>query len=188
LNNISGFIRTFVCVPLPDEVKLKAAEYISFLGRPGSYKWVTAEQMHITLRFLGDSEPSQIQKIDTALSFIGGVGEFDITLSGCGGFPNMSSPKVLWLGVEKGASSLEKLALRVEGAARNADFAPETRKFRAHLTLARGKSGAALPDELAEMLQSPPSLSWRCRSFILMKSVLAGSGAIHTPLREYQLG
>jgi 2'-5' RNA ligase len=189
LNDIGGFIRTFVCVSPPDEVKLEITEYISLLKRSGhSYRWAAAEQMHITLRFLGEAEPSQVQKIDTALSSIGGVSEFDIALSGAGGFPDMSRPKVLWLRVGEGASSLEKLALRVEGAAKNADFAPETRKFRAHLTLARVKAGAPLPDKLAEMLQNTPSLSWRCRNFILMKSVLAEGGALHIPLREYPLG
>jgi 2'-5' RNA ligase len=188
-----NFIRSFVCVRPPADVACDIARWISGLGRFRDYRWVSREQIHITLRFLGEAEPSLVQKMDTALSQIGGVGEFGVRLSGSGGFPSVSSPRVLWLGVTDGADDLARLASRVERAARNADFAPDPKSggagknFKAHLTLARSKTGTPLPKGLALALRDGPAFSWRCRSFILMKSVLEPEGAVHTPMREYPL-
>ncbi|MDR3254336.1 MAG: RNA 2',3'-cyclic phosphodiesterase [Synergistaceae bacterium] len=185
------FIRSFVCVKPPRDVGEAISSWIAGLGCFGNYRWVSREQIHITLRFLGEAEPSLAQKMDTALSFIGGLDEFDVALAGSGGFPNMSRPRALWLAVADGAGDLSKLASRVEQAARSSGFAPNPqsgRKFNAHLTIARARSDAPPLEDLVRELKSAPSFSWRCRSFLLMKSTLTPEGAIHTPLREYPLG
>ncbi|MDR1943633.1 MAG: RNA 2',3'-cyclic phosphodiesterase [Synergistaceae bacterium] len=181
------YIRTFVCVCPTPESSLEISNFVVSLRRFDGFRWATPEQIHITLRFLGEAEPSLVQKMDTALSGIGGMRSFKIALGETGGFPNISCPKALWLGVSEGGAELAKLAAKVERAARLADFAPERRKFKAHLTIARARRDDAMSDDLARELQRAPSPSWECSSFVLMKSDLTPEGAVYTPLREYPL-
>jgi 2'-5' RNA ligase len=181
------YIRTFVCVCPTPEAALEISDFAGSLRRFGGFRWVAPGQIHITLRFLGEAEPSLVQKMDTALSGIGGMRSFKITLGEAGGFPNISCPKALWLGVSEGGAELAKLAAKIEHAARLSDFAPERKKYKAHLTIARARQGDAMSDDLARELQRAPSLSWECRSFVLMKSDLTPTGAVYTPLREYLL-
>lgn len=182
------YMRTFVCVS-PDEAS--TAALASFMARlrdfPG-YKWVAPENMHLTLLFLGESDVSQVQRMDSNLDRLGGVRPFGIKLSGAGAFPNLSAPKTMWLGVREGAPELEKLAAKVAQAAKNSGYPQERKKFKAHLTIARTRGdGGAMPPELKKILDEAPELSWRCESFTLMKSQLTPKGPIYTRIREYGL-
>jgi 2'-5' RNA ligase len=180
-------IRTFVCVCPAPEARDEIEAFLSDLRRFEGFKRVAPGQIHITLRFLGDAAPSLVTKMDTALSGIGGMRRFRISLAESGAFPNMSRPKIFWLGIRDGAQSLAKLASKLERTARNSGFAADLRKFTPHLTIGRACQDGALSRELAEALLKAPSPSWECASFVLMKSVLAPGGAIYTPLREYPL-
>jgi 2'-5' RNA ligase len=180
-------IRSFVCVSPPPDVLEDIAGFLRGLRRFKGFKWVAPGQVHFTLRFLGDAAPSLLMKMDTALSGLGGMRRFKISLGGAGAFPGMTRPKLLWLGAGDGARELSKLASRLEQAARNSGFAPDGRKFTPHLSIGRSRLNGAMSDELAEELKKVPSPSWDCASFVLMKSVLTPEGPIYTPIREYPL-
>lgn len=179
--------RAFLCV-VPDGAAVEALR--GWLGRLrafGDYKWVAPEQVHITLKFLGDATADLLQKLDSNLSRSGAARSFPIRVSGAGAFPNLTRPKAIWLGVRSGADGLERLAKSAEQASRNAGFPQEKRKFKAHLTIARARAERAMPDELTHLLGEGPTLSWMCRGYVLMKSVLTPQGPVYTPLREYAI-
>lgn len=182
------YMRTFVCVS-PDAVCVAAlSTYMSELRACAGYedyKWVAPENAHITLRFLGETEPAAAQKMDSNLARLGGIRPFEIRVAGAGGFPDLAFPRAIWLGVRVGAPALEKLALKVEQAAKSAGFPPEKRRFKAHLTLARARAGARLTADLAEALTRAPELVWRMDSFSLTKSELTPKGPVYTALRRY---
>ncbi|MDR1516029.1 MAG: RNA 2',3'-cyclic phosphodiesterase [Synergistaceae bacterium] len=183
-------IRSFVCVCPTREAWDETAVFLNDLRRFEGFKWIAPEQIHITLRFLGDAAPSLVTKMDTALSGIGGMRRFRVSLAGAGAFPNLTRPKILWLGIDDGAPHLTRLASKLEQAARNSGFTADLRKFTPHLTIGRAnQNGAlsALSPELAGALREAPSPSWECASFVLMRSVLRPGGAIYTPIREYPL-
>jgi 2'-5' RNA ligase len=180
-------VRSFICVCPPPEVLDGVAGFINGLRRFKGFKWITPEQIHITLRFLGEAVPSLVMKMDTALSGTGGMRKFKISIDSCGAFPSLARPKVLWLGIGCGAQELAKLASKLEQAARNSGFPPDERKFTPHLSIGRSRVEGAMSDELAEELKKAPPLSWDCGSFVLMKSVLQPSGPIYSPLAEYPL-
>lgn len=188
MNENTTYIRSFVCAVPPASAVAGLADYLEGLKRFGDFKWVGSEAIHVTLRFLGESVPEQIQKIETALSRIGGLRPFDVVFEGAEAFPGMERPRVLWLGMREGAEAMEKLAKRVEQAARNADFAPERKRFRGHLTLARAREEGPLSEVLHDALGKAPSIRWRCEEFLLMKSVLTPAGPVYTPLGRYALG
>ncbi len=179
-------MRTFVCAS-PDEASSRTLA--AFMGRlcafPG-YKWVAPENLHVTLLFLGESDALQVQRVDSGLARLGGLRPFGIKISGAGGFPDLSRPRTIWLGVREGAGELEKLAAKVAQAARGAGFAADGKKFKAHLTVARARGdGGPLPPEVVAELDDAPTVSWTCDRFTLMKSVLTPKGPIYTPIRTY---
>lgn len=181
-------IRAFVCVAPPAEVVAAIGAFIASLRSFRAFRWVGGEQIHVTLKFLGESDAGAIQSLDTNLARLGGVRPFDVCLGGAGAFPNLSRPRVVWLGIGAGGEQLAKLASRVEQAAKSASYEPEKRKFQPHLTLGRARGEPAEVPGLAEALSRAPELSWRCDRFILMKSALTPQGPIYTPIQTYPLG
>lgn len=186
-------IRAFVCVAPPAEVVAGMEKFLAglrALSPHGGYKWVGREQLHLTLRFLGEAPESKVSAMDRALRLLKTPGPFEVEIAGAGGFPNLNRPRVLWMGVSQGADALARLASLVEDAAVSAGYERETRKFRAHLTLARAREESPIPENLREALTDAtklPAFFWRCESFILMRSELTRSGPIYTPLGEYEL-
>lgn len=180
--------RVFVCVQPPREIVSGIGEFLRTLERFTSFRWVKADRVHVTLKFLGESEIGAIQAMDTNLSRIGGIGAFEAEIDTAGAFPSLSRPRVVWLGVGKGAEDMKRLASRVDRAAVNSGYDAEKRAFQPHLTLGRAKGDGSGDDVFKEALCAAPKLSWSCDAFTLMKSVLTPQGPIYTPIRSYRLG
>ena len=111
-------------------------------------KWAEPENLHLTLRYAGDIDNRKAADFAEELSYIR-VPVFDLKLAGLGAFGG-NDPHTIWAGVE-GGDALEQLARANERAARNVGLAPETRKFKAHITLARLRG--ARPVEVARVLE-----------------------------------
>ncbi|MDR1917238.1 MAG: RNA 2',3'-cyclic phosphodiesterase [Synergistaceae bacterium] len=187
MNKDVGVIRTFVCT-IPDAASVsEIGEFIERIRGFREYKCVSLEQIHITLKFLGNTSLEQAQRLDTNLSRLGALRPFWVKIYHAGAFPNMSRPKSLWLGIRDGGDSLEKLASLVDKAAQKSGFAPERRRFKAHITVARARTEGELSEEMSNVLTCAPTPSWLVESFILMKSVLTPQGPVYTPLGEYPL-
>ena len=192
--NVAGqAIRAFLCVPVSGDGMDEIAGFIGGLKKFTGFKWAARDTLHITLKFLGEARPEQITRLDTNLSRIGGIRPFKIALSDVGAFPNLSSPRALWIGVGEGSEELSKLAASVDKAALASGFEEERRAFHPHLTLARARNNsraggnALMPDELAETLKSCPLPSWTCDSFTLMRSELSSGGPTYTPITGFSL-
>ena len=190
-------MRTFVAVVPPRDVLDRMAGYLDRLRplAPSSYKWAPRAQLHVTLRFLGESSRTQADAVAEALGKLK-ADAFEISLNRAGGFPRLDRPRVLWIGGVSGTQNLAALAAKVEEAAVGSGFPPETKAFNAHLTLARVRSprirdsracGPSLPPELLEALKTAPSFTWRVSRFSLVESALTPRGPIYTALREYSL-
>ena len=130
--------RLFIAIDLPEDVKVELTA-IGY-GLPGA-RWVTDDQLHLTLRFIGEVDGGMRNNISDALSFIN-YGSFTFTLQGAGHFPPRGKPKVLWIGIAK-SQPLLQLRGKVESALRAIGLSPEGRKFSPHITLARLKNDGA---------------------------------------------
>lgn len=177
-------IRLFVGIELPEELKDRLAGICN--GVPGA-KWVSSENLHLTLRFIGEVGEARFADIDAALSLVRAPG-FELVLSGIGHFASGKVPRVLWVGVEK-SESLAHLHGRVEAACVHAGLAPEGRRFSPHITLARldnppaSRLGAFLAH--SSLFKSAP---FPVTEFTLFSSFLGRGGAIHRAEAEYSLG
>lgn len=176
-------MRLFVALSLPDDLRSKLSSLSS--GLPGA-RWVAPENLHLTLRFLGELDGPDADDVDAALSGIR-CERFSLSLAGLGHFGDDWRLRALWLGVEPN-ETLERLQMKVEQAVRRAGQPPEKRKFKPHVTLARFKShpGARLADYITEhaLFRAAP---FEVASFTLYSSYLSHEGAIYTPEAVYPL-
>jgi RNA 2',3'-cyclic 3'-phosphodiesterase len=141
-------MRQFLAIPLPESLRRAACASRDVLAPRGDgWRFVREDGLHLTLRFLGEVDPSRLGGLDAAWRHaVGGTGPLALRLRGAGVFPETGRPRILWLGIddETGEGSLARLADRLEGAARAQGFPPEGRPFAAHVTLARARPGPSV--------------------------------------------
>ena len=176
-------IRLFAAIDLPEGVR----ERVGMLccGLPGA-RWVPAEQIHLTLRFIGGVDGVFFREIKEALAGVRSD-TFPLQLKGLGAFPPRKKPRVLWVGVEKN-EVLVQLRNRIEAALVACGLEPEGRKFAPHITLARLRDTplVRLTNYLAgnNMFACEP---FTVEEFHLYSSVLTPKGAIHQLEESYSL-
>lgn len=176
-------MRLFVAVALPETERQRLA--LLGGGVPGA-RWLPAENLHLTLRFIGEADGHAFHDIAAALREID-TAAFDLRLSGVGYFGDKRRVRVLWAGVD-GNDALRALQQRVETALVRAGLPPEGRKFHPHVTLARLRDAPLGRVErfLAEQ-GGYVSQPFRVSEFVLFSSHLGGEGAIYRPEAEFPL-
>ena len=176
-------IRLFVALPVPEDVTLGLNGMCS--GLPGA-KWVSPENYHLTLRFVGEVERGLADDLDAALSQISAPA-FDVTLTELGYFSRKDKVTSLIARASKG-DPLVHLQRKIESAAVRVGLGAEERKFKPHVTLARMKAGDPLETErFCVKTNFTTARDFRADRFILYSSFLSSSGAIYTPEVEYPL-
>ncbi len=145
--------------------------------------WVARDNVHLTLRFLGDVEAARRDAAARALSdAAAGCGCFDLSVRGLGAFPTPTRARVVWAGVDDGAAQAAALARRVDDALAALGFAREPRAFAAHVTLGRVRTPRANP-HLAEALAASGTFGrQRVNRLVLLRSQLSPRGARYTEL------
>lgn len=176
-------MRLFVALALPESLRERLGRFDH--GLPGA-RWVAPENLHLTLRFIGEADGGQARDIDMALTQLR-TESFAVTLSGLGHFGGHGKLRSLWIGVSENAA-LERLHDSLERALRHAGVRPEGRKFKPHVTLARfsGNPGSRLQDYIARyaLFRGAP---FPAEEFILYSSFLSRKGALYTPEAVYPL-
>lgn len=167
--------RFFVGLGPDREARHRLAALIADGGLDIPGRVVPPENWHLTLRFLGQVEAVQYERLLGSLDQADLGGAFSITLSDLGAFPKASRARVLWVGVKRGNGRLADLAATVEAASVSASFSQEERPFHAHLTLSRMQP----PHSVAGLLESRPELtvSWTVDEVAVYESHLGRGGA-----------
>ncbi len=175
--------RLFIAVDIPEDIKKDLSIMCS--GIPGA-KWVKSEQLHLTLRFIGDVDHEFLRDMTEALAEIKTTA-LTLRLKGTGCFPSRKKARVLWVGIEHN-EQLAKLKNKVETTVVNLGMEPEGRKFSPHITLARLRNTPA--NKLTNFLGANTIYASRpfpVEQFLLYSSVLTPNGAIHTIEAAYPL-
>jgi 2'-5' RNA ligase len=170
-------MRLFIAVHVPEELRKKMAAIAKELDREG-IRPVKEDNLHITLRFIGEVPDEKASEIEQALRQVK-FGNFECTLRGSGVFPNESYVRVVWAGIESGGK-LEELSGKVNQAL--AGF-PGDEKFSAHLTLARVKKKTEVRDFLER--HGGDFGSFTVDSFELIQSVLGPDGPKYTTVAVF---
>jgi 2'-5' RNA ligase len=184
-------MRAFFSVNLSDAVKGAISRAIGEapISNP-PWRWISTENLHITLKFLGEINEAWIREItDCAVSACSGIAGFSIAFDRFGAFPSLKRPRILFYSASRGADKLQTLVSSLESTLHaNMGIAKESRPFKAHVTLARVK--ATLPDSVIEKLEAFPALhgiSQHVDSIFLMRSELRRSGARYYQVKEIEL-
>lgn len=176
-------IRLFVAIGLPHATSIDLA-MLGGGGVPGA-RWVPMENYHITLRFIGEVSEPQAEDIASALAAIS-CKPFDLQIKGCGVF-GQDQPRALWAGVAPN-EALTVLHKKIEHAFQRMGLAPDTRKFKPHITLARLRNTEPLKVQQFiqdHSLYKPPPIA--IDSFGLYSSDLSHSGSIYHLEQSYTL-
>ena len=187
-------MRLFIAVNIKAETKNKIAGIQSALKKgPASadVKWIETENLHLTLKFLGEVEGDKQENLvsEKLRQAIIGIKKFEIDFEKIGVYPNETAPRVLWLGVGKGKEELASLANRIENSLSAIGFEKEKRPFSAHLTLGRFKSSQKGREKISGIIGKMPSekISDIVEAVYLMKSTLTPRGPIYEVVEKLQL-
>jgi RNA 2',3'-cyclic 3'-phosphodiesterase len=181
-------LRLFIAVDLPGEIQ---SDVEALMGHVHNARWVNSRQLHITLRFMGDTPEATLPALRDGLARVRQE-RFSLQLRGVGVFPPghpRKPPRVLWLGIEP-AGDLVRLKSVIDAALAGSPAAMASEQtFSPHLTLARFRQppDRTLADFL-EKYQDYKSPVWPVADFRLYQSTLRREGAIHAIVASYPLG
>ena len=175
--------RLFAGLALPEDLRSRLAV---LQGGIDGARWVASENMHITLRFIGEVDEITAEEIDGALSRLT-ASPLNISLSGAGRFNSRNKPRAVWVGVEK-TPDLMALQEKVDRAIINIGLPPEGRKYMPHVTLARMKNARAQHTQnwvaVHDLFLAAPFVA---REVVLYESRLGRAGADYSPVAIYPL-
>ncbi len=185
-------IRTFVALDINEETKRKIGDYIEELKALAlDVKWVKIENIHLTLKFLGNIYPSEHDKLYRALKMaVENVNEFRLILRGTGFFPDKRNPRVFWIGVEGETEVLKELVKNIEEKLFRMGFEREDRPFSPHITIGRFKSKRNA-ENLGKVLADSSEMcfgEFNVSSLKVYRSDLSPTGAEYSLLKEIKFG
>jgi 2'-5' RNA ligase len=188
-------IRSFVAIELPREFKLTLTRLQERLqmGSRAPAKWVDSDNIHLTLKFLGNIDAALTGRItDTLREAVRGLHPFRVEMGGPGVFPNPGRVQVVWVGLAGEVDKLIQLHRRIDAALVPLGFRPESRPFTPHLTLARVRDKATRGQRqelgrLVKVTQSQVPGSINVDAVHLMRSQLTREGPIYSRINSVTL-
>ncbi|MDZ7849864.1 MAG: RNA 2',3'-cyclic phosphodiesterase [Halodesulfurarchaeum sp.] len=184
-------MRLFVSVDLPDRLAAPIADLQSEFAGASGVDCTDPEQAHLTLKFLGDTDPGRVEDIGEALETAvaeSSVEPFEATFEGLGVFPSMDYISVIWLGVGQGAGAFRRLQRPIEGRLVDRGFDPEDHEFTPHVTLARMKHAGG--KELVQNLvrdEDPTVGTMTVEEVRLTESTLTADGPVYETVARVPL-
>jgi 2'-5' RNA ligase len=149
-------------------------------------KLVAPENIHVTVRFLGNIQPTMVEKIFEEMKKVQFV-PFNVQINGLGAFPDLRYSRVVWAGITDGADQLKNVFSQLEPRLRGLGFTPDHKGFSPHLTIARVRSGRNKA-QLAEFITENASYDFgaiNAKCLRLKKSDLTPKGPLYSTLKEY---
>jgi 2'-5' RNA ligase len=185
-------MRLFAAIEINEEIRRVAFAVIEKLSGAGAdVKWVERENLHISLKFIGDRPEDLLPAVKGALKSAAAVSEkFTLTVGGAGVFPGAGSPRVVWLGASGGIEKSHILAQNIDSRLQPLGIEKEKRDFTAHLTLGRvrtPKNLANLSEEIKRHGIEPAGLPLNVNGFVLFQSRLSPKGPTYTALERFLL-
>lgn len=193
----SGYKRLFLAIEPSEDTRRKIAESVRAVQPTVGIRWVGASQVHLTVKFFGETSSDRVAEIESALRArivdLGGLGcaPFELEARGAGEFSSRGIPRVLWVGLRGDLQALERWVKEVEECLSSLGFPRESRPFHPHLSVARvkdprGRQGARL--WLEEGARQGSFGSFRVGELVLFESVTGPRGSVYSALARFPLG
>ncbi len=187
-DNMAMAFRAFISADIrPNKELIQILDQLA--AARGDLKVVRPELMHLTLKFLGQTEEDAVEEISARMKeACSEIGPFKINLKGMGAFPSMSSIRVVWVGIEN-AGPLKQIAGRLDESMKDLGFERDKHGFKPHLTLARARSPRNIAN-IQEVLKTNAASDfgeYLVDRILLKRSVLSPSGPTYSVVREQAL-
>ena len=180
-------MRLFIAIEIPENIRAALASLLKdFRALAPQLKWVRPENLHVTVKFLGETDPSKLGPLQNVLSGVRSAEPVNLEFRGLGFFPNEKRPCVFWAGME-GSANLKTLAADIDQAVHQLGFTLDERPYAPHLTLAR-ISLPILPPKLLRAIGEKSSQTFgslNTRVFHLIESKLKPTGAEYTTVQSF---
>lgn len=178
---MSELLRLFFAVPLPDRIRTGAKQLQQNLTCRGvNIGWVQPENLHFTLKFLGEVPTGQVARLaDVAEQVAHSLPVHHITVAGVDAFPNVRRPRIIWIGCTEGDQQLRRLGTDLDSALAQAELSEaEKQDFIPHITIGRVRKGRNFDQLTAELEHLAGSAIGQMSvdHFVLMRSDLQPSG------------
>lgn len=188
-------IRSFIAIELNEDARDEVARIQKqLINSRADVKWVEPNNIHLTLKFLGNVPEEKLGEIKDAINeAIVGIAPFCLELTEIGAFPDTKYTRVVWIGAKEDAGNLMNIATRMEEKMLTLGFPKEERRFKPHLTLGRVRSPKnkdKLKDEIIQLRQGENKggpIKWKIADVVLFKSELTPKGSIYTTLFKAHL-
>ena len=188
-------VRAFISIHLDDAVleALQKFQHSLTAKLPReSVRWSAPEQLHLTLKFLGNVSAESLPDLKAAMHPLAlACGPLQLRAEGLGAFPSLRNPRVIWIGLQGDVERLQDWQEQLARAVNPWAQKEENRAFHPHLTLGRIRETASRhARQIGQVLQDfpvPAFGEWRASQFFLMRSQLSPKGAVHTILESYPL-
>ena len=182
-------IRCFIAIEIPETIQNQLARIQGTLrNQIQKASWVKPSNIHLTLKFLGDVDPEDLESIGEAIE---GVAirhrSFSLRIGGLGTFPNFARPRVMWAGVKVGGERVSAIAQDINVALGDCGFSLDIKKFNPHLTIARLKERIDLRPYTNQYRQYDriDGAEMSVDTISLIQSQLHPTGAIYSTLESY---
>lgn len=191
MQNTSQRIRCFVAIEIPSTIQDKLAQIQDELRKRIRHaSWVNPKNIHVTLKFLGEVEHTQLGTIEAAIQKVA-MGHFPFTMrvGGIGAFPNLKRPRVVWCGVKDGSAEISELAKEINLELDRYGFPRDERAANPHLTIARIKERMDLRPftDAFQQYEEIDGASMTVEEITLVRSQLQLTGAVYTRLKSCRL-
>jgi RNA 2',3'-cyclic 3'-phosphodiesterase len=187
-------MRAFIAVELPQEIKDSLSRLQGQLKKSGAdVKWIEPNNIHLTLKFLGEIDEKQLEKIIRIIEdTVKDKNAFHARISSIGAFPKINYPRVIWVAIDKGDNEAKQTAKELEEKIAKIGIPRENKAFSSHITIGRTRSTinrerlvkdlSALENNLANT-----DLEFIVAKITLFKSALTPNGPIYESLKEASL-
>ena len=182
-------IRAFLAIETPPEIQNKLKSLIARFNQPANHsiRWVKAENIHLTLKFFGETPKDKIELLTYRMQQeFKDLPPMQLTVGSFGAFPNLGHPRVFWCGVQAG-NELKDIQKRIDSISSDFGFPAENRPFSPHLTLGKVNDRAELEDvrKVSDLIRQSPAETIgviRVTQLTVFSSKLSPGGSIYSPI------
>lgn len=184
-------IRCFAAITLPETVKNRLWDAVAVLRDIGcDIKWVSKENLHLTMKFLGYVPEVSVKEIESKLMELSITQQaFNFKLKGTGIFPDNKNPRIIWIGISEGKEELASLQKKIDIYLSTIGFKKENKPFSAHITMGRIRSNRGMASLIStlETLKNLEFANIEAQKISLMRSDLKPTGAQYSTIAEFNL-
>ncbi|MBC8346696.1 MAG: RNA 2',3'-cyclic phosphodiesterase [Candidatus Marinimicrobia bacterium] len=184
-------IRTFIAIPVPESVfNLQGNLKETILEKTGKVRWVRQDQLHLTIKFVGDTPDESIDEVRGVMQKVADqITPFDLSIQKTGCFPKIERPRVMWIGLEGALDQLNQLVEMVHNGLHPLGFPREEKNFHPHITLARAKYPQKNAPDISSFLNtSYDPIPFQIEKFQFISSELFPNGPVYTILSTHFFG